>query len=84
MARCDLLRAACQTASCITKWAEQQDMDLFRLIRYIKCTSHYRMTSWVGDKLEDVLLKQYSDAYLASDIRTHRSTSASVQGIWGP
>eukprot|EP00959_Pyramimonas_sp_CCMP1952_P343197 7189180-Pyramimonas_sp.AAC.1 len=34
--------------------------------------------------MEDVLLKQYSDADLASDIRTHRSTSASFQAIWGP
>eukprot|EP00959_Pyramimonas_sp_CCMP1952_P081905 1711098-Pyramimonas_sp.AAC.1 len=84
MARYDLLRAVRQTASCITKWTEQQDMDLFRLICYIKCTSHYRMSSWVGDKMEDVLLKQYSDADLASDIRTHRNTSASFQAIWGP
>eukprot|EP00959_Pyramimonas_sp_CCMP1952_P069367 1447521-Pyramimonas_sp.AAC.1 len=34
--------------------------------------------------MEDVLLKQYSDADLASDIRTHRSTCASYQAIWGP
>eukprot|EP00959_Pyramimonas_sp_CCMP1952_P269339 5630664-Pyramimonas_sp.AAC.1 len=34
--------------------------------------------------MEDVLLKQYSDADLASDIITHRSTSASYQAIWGP
>eukprot|EP00959_Pyramimonas_sp_CCMP1952_P055472 1159381-Pyramimonas_sp.AAC.1 len=76
MARCDLLRAACHAASCITKWTEQHDMDFSRLICYIKCTSHYRMSSWVGGRMEDVLLKQYSDADLASDIRTHRSTSA--------
>eukprot|EP00959_Pyramimonas_sp_CCMP1952_P253329 5292737-Pyramimonas_sp.AAC.1 len=65
MARCDLLRAACHAASCIAKWTEQQDMDLFRLICYSKCTSHCRMYSWVGDRMEDVLLKQYSDADLA-------------------
>eukprot|EP00959_Pyramimonas_sp_CCMP1952_P048087 1003907-Pyramimonas_sp.AAC.1 len=45
-------------------------MDLFRLICYIKCTSHYRMSSWVGDRTGGVLLKQYSDADLASDIST--------------
>ena len=83
MARYDLLRAVCHTASCITKWTEQQDMDLFRLICYIKTTAHYRMVSWVGDKPEDVELRQYSDADLASDLRTHRSTSASHQIIWG-
>eukprot|EP00959_Pyramimonas_sp_CCMP1952_P285530 5970200-Pyramimonas_sp.AAC.1 len=58
-------------------------MDLFRLVCYITCTSHYRMPSWVGGRNEDVLLKQYS-ADLASDIRTHRSTSASYQAISGP
>eukprot|EP00959_Pyramimonas_sp_CCMP1952_P191391 4001823-Pyramimonas_sp.AAC.1 len=36
MARYDLPRGACHTASCIAKWTEQQDMDLFRLICYIK------------------------------------------------
>eukprot|EP00959_Pyramimonas_sp_CCMP1952_P344460 7214376-Pyramimonas_sp.AAC.1 len=84
MARYGLLRAVCQTASCTPKWTDQQGMDLFRLRCYIKCTSHCRMTSWAGDKKEDVMLKQYSDADLASDIRTHRSTSASFQAIWGP
>eukprot|EP00959_Pyramimonas_sp_CCMP1952_P400223 8385701-Pyramimonas_sp.AAC.1 len=84
MARYDMLRAVCQTASCITKWTEQQDMDLFRLMCHIKCTSHCRMTSWVGDRKEDVLLKQYCDSDLASDIRTRRSASASYQAIWGP
>eukprot|EP00959_Pyramimonas_sp_CCMP1952_P266349 5568415-Pyramimonas_sp.AAC.1 len=84
MARYDLLRAVCQTASCITKWTEQRDMDLFRFVCYTKCTFHYRMTSWVGDRMEDVLLMQYYDADLASDIRTHRSTSASYQAIRGP
>eukprot|EP00959_Pyramimonas_sp_CCMP1952_P413555 8665674-Pyramimonas_sp.AAC.1 len=29
MARCDLLRALSHTASCITKWTKQQDVDLF-------------------------------------------------------
>ena len=46
MARYDLLRAVCHAASCITKWTEQQYMDLFRLICFIKSTSHYRMTAW--------------------------------------
>eukprot|EP00959_Pyramimonas_sp_CCMP1952_P269868 5642267-Pyramimonas_sp.AAC.1 len=58
MARYGLPRAVCHTASCIATWTEQQVMDLFRLICYIKCTSHYRMSSWVGDRMEDVLLKE--------------------------
>ena len=84
MARYDLLNAVCKTAACVTKWTEQQDMDLFRLICYINSTLHYRMVSWVGDELADVWLRQYADADLASDIRTHRSTSANNQKLWGP
>eukprot|EP00959_Pyramimonas_sp_CCMP1952_P242643 5071625-Pyramimonas_sp.AAC.1 len=34
------------------------------------------MTSWVGGKIDDVMIKQYSEAYLASDLRAHRSASA--------
>eukprot|EP00959_Pyramimonas_sp_CCMP1952_P081241 1697316-Pyramimonas_sp.AAC.1 len=59
-------------------------MDLFRLIRCIKSTTLYAMTSWVGDAMGDVGIRQCSDADLASDLRTHRSASASHQVIWAP
>eukprot|EP00959_Pyramimonas_sp_CCMP1952_P459090 9477695-Pyramimonas_sp.AAC.1 len=42
------------------------------------------MTSWVGDKVEDVSIRQYSGADLASDLRAHRSFSARHQVIWTP
>ena len=42
------------------------------------------MVSWVGDDVADLWIKQYADADLASDIRTHRSTSANAQKIWIP
>eukprot|EP00959_Pyramimonas_sp_CCMP1952_P024208 508089-Pyramimonas_sp.AAC.1 len=84
MARFDLLRAVCHAASCITKWTEQQDIDLFRLLCHKKSTTAYNKTSWVGSDMEDVTIRQYSDADLASDLRTHRSTSASRQVIWAP
>eukprot|EP00959_Pyramimonas_sp_CCMP1952_P001974 40599-Pyramimonas_sp.AAC.1 len=42
------------------------------------------MTSWVGDNMGDATIRQYYDADLASDLRTHRSTSASRQVIWAP
>ena len=41
MARPDLLRAVCHTASCVTKWNEQNDLDLYRLVRYIRTTVDY-------------------------------------------
>eukprot|EP00959_Pyramimonas_sp_CCMP1952_P297763 6229129-Pyramimonas_sp.AAC.1 len=53
MARPDLLNAACKTAACVTKWTEQQDVDLFRIICYLKATVDYRLVSWVGDRRED-------------------------------
>eukprot|EP00959_Pyramimonas_sp_CCMP1952_P141604 2963521-Pyramimonas_sp.AAC.1 len=84
MARFDISRALCHAASCIVKWTEKQDMDLFRLICCIKSTTPYKMTSWVSDEVEDVTIRQYSDADLASDVRTHRSASASRQVIWAP
>eukprot|EP00959_Pyramimonas_sp_CCMP1952_P342445 7174582-Pyramimonas_sp.AAC.1 len=68
-------------------------MDLFRFICHTKCTSHCRMSTWVGDRMEDVLLNQYSDADLASDIRTHRARVPVIKqsgahalelgGLWG-
>eukprot|EP00959_Pyramimonas_sp_CCMP1952_P470938 9497565-Pyramimonas_sp.AAC.1 len=42
------------------------------------------MTSWAGDTMEDVMIQQCYDADFASDLRTHRSTSASPQMIWVP
>eukprot|EP00959_Pyramimonas_sp_CCMP1952_P302704 6333914-Pyramimonas_sp.AAC.1 len=42
------------------------------------------MTSWVGDRMGDVTILQYSDADLASDLRTRRSASAGHQVIWAP
>ena len=32
MARYDLLRAVCTLAACVTKWTEQRDIELFRLM----------------------------------------------------
>eukprot|EP00959_Pyramimonas_sp_CCMP1952_P292118 6109462-Pyramimonas_sp.AAC.1 len=43
MARPDLLSAVCKTAACVTKWTEQQDIDLFRIICILKATTHYRL-----------------------------------------
>ena len=83
MERFDLLRAVCTLAACVTKWTEQQGMELCRLICHINSTVEYRAVSWVGDDLADVWIRQYADADLASDVRTHRSTSANTQKLWG-
>ena len=44
VARPDLLRAICHLASCVTKWTEQCDRDLFRLVCYAKTTASLTLT----------------------------------------
>eukprot|EP00959_Pyramimonas_sp_CCMP1952_P389069 8152017-Pyramimonas_sp.AAC.1 len=65
MARPDLLSAVCKTAACATKWTEQQDIDLFRIICNLNATVDYRLASWARDGREDAWLKQFADADLA-------------------
>ena len=59
-------------------------MDLFRLICYVNTTVVHRQVSWVGYDIHDACIRQCSDADLAGDPRTQRSTSSSNQKIWGP
>ena len=67
-----------------SQYLEQEDMDLIRVVCYIASTSEFRQVSWVGDPMADVWLRQFADADLASDPRTHRSTSACNLKLWGP
>ncbi len=84
MARFDLLRAVCGLASCVTKWTEQCDVDLFRLVCYIRTTVKYNQVSWVGDDLGALGLRLSADADLAGDPRTQRSTTGVISEVVGP
>ena len=84
MARYDLLRAVAGLARCVTRWTEQCDKDLHRLVCYINTTVHYEMISWVGDSPELLQLLMYCDADFAGDIRTQRSTSGAILFLQGP
>ena len=53
-ARLDLLRAVCYLAKYITKWDEQCDKRLYRLMCYIHSTYHLRQTGWIGDGVEEL------------------------------
>ena len=75
MARYDLLRPTCYLAAKITKWTPRCDRALHRLVSYIKCSLDIKMTSWVGDPLDKWELVVYSDADLAGDLETSRSTT---------
>ena len=54
MSRFDLLRAICKLASLVTKWDATCDKRFLQLMRYIKSTTHYRMSGWVGDSWDDL------------------------------
>jgi hypothetical protein len=75
MARYDLLRPTCYLATKITKWSARCDRALHRLVCYINCSLDIKMTTWVGDKLSKWELVTYSDADLAGDQDSSRSTS---------
>ena len=75
MARFDLLRPTCYLATKITKWSPWCDRSLHRLVSYINSTIDVKMTTWVGDAIDKWELVIYSDADLAGDLETSRSTS---------
>jgi hypothetical protein len=74
MARMDLLRVVNQLACLVTKWDEQCDKKLHRLVCYIKSTLHWRQIGWVGDPLSAVSLHLFADADFAGVLSKH-STS---------
>ncbi len=84
MARLDFLRAGCKLARSTSRWGAGCDKRLHRLICYIQSTKDYKMTGWVGDKIEDVALPLYADADFAGCAETQRSTSGvhlSLRGL---
>jgi len=75
MARYDLFRATCALACMVTKWTRDCDRRLHRLVCSINTTLDVTMIGWVGDSPKDLSLRLYSDADLAGDAKTSRSTS---------
>ena len=84
MARYDLLRAVCHSASCVTKWNRQNDVDLYRLICYINTTLDFMQVSWLGDTKDELRMQIFADADFAGDPRTQRSTSGVVLAVVAP
>ena len=83
-ARLDLLRAVCSLAQFITKWDEQCDLRLYRLVCYIHSTYHIRMTGWVGDPPSKLTPHCFADADFAGCAKTSRSTSGVHLCLLGP
>ena len=83
-ARFDLLRAVCYLAQYITKWDEQCDRRLYRLMCYIDSTYHLRQTGWIGDGRDEIVPHLFADADFAGDSKTSRSTSGVHFVLLGP
>ena len=82
-ARPDLLRAIAALARKVTTWRPMQDVQLHRLVCYLKSTLHHRQYAWVGDSVQDLEFHLYTDADLASDPEDSVSTSGSYFAIVG-
>ena len=80
----DLLRAVCALAQFITKWDEQCDLRLYRLVCFIHNSYHIRMTGWVGDAPAQLVPHCFADADFAGCAKTSRSTSAVHLCLLGP
>ena len=44
-------------------------------MNYVWSTLKYRQTAWIGDCISDLMLNLYTDADMAGDAKTNRSTS---------
>ena len=62
VARLDLYRAISGLTRHLTRWTEECDRRLHRLMSYVHCTLSHRMAGWIGDQPEDLDLHVYADA----------------------
>ena len=83
MARYDLLRATQSLASRVTKWSEDCDIGLHRLVSYINSTLDLTMHSFIGDRFRDCQLWLFADADFAGE-HDSKSTTGSYMVLVGP
>ena len=83
MARYDLLRATQSLASRVTKWSEECDVGLHRLVSYIQSTLDLTMQSFIGDQFRDCQLWLFAEADFAGE-HDSKSTTGSFMALVGP
>ena len=83
MARYDLLRATQSLASRVTKWSEDCNVGLHRLVSYIQSTLDLTMQSFIGDRFRDCQLWLFADADFAGEPES-KSTTGSYMVLVGP
>ena len=84
MARFDLLRVVASLATELTRWTEDCDRRLHRLVCYIWSTKHYRLIGVVADPPSSLSPHLFADADFAGGKRTMRSTSGAHLALHGP
>ncbi len=84
MARFDLQKAINDLACRITDWDDICDKRLYRLVGYVDATKRWRMTSYVGDTIDQLQLRLFADADFAGYPKTKRSTSGAYFEVTGP
>ena len=83
--RYDLLRPVCAVASMVSRWNTHCDRLLYKLICYVNSTmDNVFMYAFIGDSSEDLTLRLYTDADLASCELTEKSTSGVFLVLRGP
>ena len=75
MARPDLLRTVSYLARFLTKWNEDTDKRLQRLMSYIHHSYSYRMYAYMGEDQPTFTMDIYSDSDYAGCTQTQRSTT---------
>ena len=83
MARYDLLRATHPLASRVTKWSEDCDVGMNRLVSYINSTLDLTMQSFIGDRFRDCPSWLFADADFAGE-HDSKSTTGSYMVLVGP
>jgi hypothetical protein len=80
MARPDLLRTIAFLARYLTKWTDDMDKRLHRLMVYIQNSLAYRMYAWNDQGVADgpFKLRVYSDSDFAGCSQTQRSTTGAI------
>ena len=84
LGRYDILRATCMLARRVSKWNEDCDRRLHRLMSYLHCTNELVTTGYVGDDIDHCKIGLFCDADFAGDKTDSRSTSGIFLVIVGP
>ena len=82
MARPDLIRTISFLAR-LTKWSEEMDKRLHRLMSYIHHSYAYRIYAWAGTDIGNGVLDVHSDSGYAGCSETQRSTTGSIVFLRG-